>query len=1606
MPIRSLGVGGFAEVTLARDLLTNRDVVLKRPLEITAETSAQLVREFSLVAPLDHPGVARAVDLVIEPHDGGPAIIFEAIDGVASDQACRTANMERALSWALSICESLVVLHANELIHGDIKPENILIRPNDAPTLIDFGLARRPDAIGGGTASTAAPESLRGESAGVSADLFSLGATLYYWLFKQYPFGESLQDRVQALDRQPSIPASATISGGLSRLLRALLAPDRAERPASALEAAEQLASLGAKLADPMFSSPEARARALPLIGREDVLAELAEATDRVAASRFVALFGARGCGATRVISEVARRARLAGRRVVEIDSEPGLNIATALLSSATASSLAASLAALREAGPTTVFIDNAYRLDERQQSDLAAIPTQLGEKGDLAVVVGGIAEPLGPGWVDLQLAPLSQQQVAVLTRSLLPSPPLLPETARRLWKGSGGQPGQLVRLLVAAVQQGLVTNRRSAGWDLYELGKQPLPVIDESVDSRRTVALTDRAAKILDILVLAADELALPEVAQIAGLDWDAAASGTRELVATGFVRREGDGLVANRIAASQWTLNQPDSAISARILVSVGRRGSTVEGETRARWLSRLARYADAAGRPKLACRLTQRAIGVALQAGRPDIAAGLLSESGRWMAMLEPVRASMLAGEIALSQGRPEIAEPHFAEAAGHWESTGLTDRASHAFARQARALCDAGRLEEAKASSIRALGLATSVTSRAEALLEQSVVAARMYSYAETLERSDQVLGLVEPSSPLYRRALGNRARSLSLLWRLREADIAFEEASRSAQQAGDVHLAAAVELARVQATYRAGDHERVLEDARHARQLLLTRGEASGLLLLTTLTSSSALALENLPLALEEAEDSLRWRTVLSNSNYLASGLITVARTAHILGDSRRARGLIQRVLDLPAANRNDLELIDALRTGAQIAIALGEANDLEAAAPHRFPPPPDSAPLEQRALAAVLDGWRAVARQDRAGAVAALRPFGETLGTQPRLNWFAGEGLALLAWGLALEEPASALSWARTARELADQIGDVDASVFATRAEAEALETQGDRVGAQDLRAALRSRLRDLASRAAGPTFAAAFLARPDRAAFLSEDPLSADNRRLNALYEIVADLNSARSSSIVIGTLLDRALQVVGGERGAVILIGPGGDLEVVQRRDVEEETERDAVRLSKSVLARAHEGEAVLAVDPANDPRFKSANSVAIFAIRAVLCVPLRHKAKVVGALYIDSRDPKRRFNRDDLAFVQALAHHAALALENARAFDRLQAENERLRADLGRRDRLGELIGRSPIMETLFQEIEAAARSDLSVLIGGETGTGKDLVARQIHRLGMTPDGPFVALNCAALPESIIESQLFGHEKGAFTGADRSQSGLIVQAQGGTLFLDEVAELPLAVQAKLLRVLEERVVRPVGSSREIHVQFRLISASHTDLEDAVRAQRFRADLLYRIVVLRLRVPALRERPEDIPLLVRHLLDRLADQFGQLAIKPGLLERLARWSWPGNVRELENVLSRLAVRADSGTIDVETLESDPELRDQFGGAPQGGLLVNNLKDTQRDLIRRALEICDGNRERAAQMLGMSRATLFRKIKEYGLEAAGRRARLRPPGQPPEVSQ
>jgi len=508
----------------------------------------------------------------------------------------------------------------------------------------------------------------------------------------------------------------------------------------------------------------------------------------------------------------------------------------------------------------------------------------------------------------------------------------------------------------------------------------------------------------------------------------------------------------------------------------------------------------------------------------------------------------------------------------------------------------------------------------------------------------------------------------------------------------------------------------------------------------------------------------------------------------------------------------------------------------------------------------------------------------------------------------------------------------------------------------------------------------------------PARGAESEQSSDQSDLAALRRLQSFSARLMTTRSVDELLETLLGDVLELTGAVRGFVLWMDPGEGQESSPRvrasRNVQKEAiEQPSGSISDSIVRQVLETKRPLIVsDALNDTTFGKSESVIALKLSSVMCAPLLSQGESVGALYVANDEIKHLFSRSQLDMLTVYASQASLILQNAMLLSALRADKEKLSAELSDK-RFGEIIGACPSMMDVFRKLQKVAATDISVLITGETGTGKELIARELHRRSNRASGPCVTVNCGAIPENLIESEMFGHVKGAFTGAIASRAGKFQQADGGTLFLDEVGELPQQLQVKLLRALQERVVYRVGDNRPEKCDIRIVAATNRNLEEMIKTGEFREDLYYRLNVVNLWLPPLRERGDDVFIIAKALLSKYAEELGSnvRGFSPQALTAIRKYPWPGNIRQLENRLKKALVLCDRTLLGVEDLD--------LGDTEQAPIvpLEKAKEDFQRRYVLEVLERNNGNRTQTARDLGVDPRTVFRYLeKEHGTVPGG----------------
>ena len=1633
---RELGRGASGRVWLARDL---EDGGAARALKLVAAgEQGRLCWEFSVLRALSHPNLTAVHALVridralpeLELDADTLALVSDLAPGEsASDLALGLqrdpdALLALCLQVADGVSRALAALHARGLVHGDVKPDNIVVlrATGDVPgrcSLVDLGMAGpagEPFVLAG-TLAYMAPELFRGER-GPAADLYALGVSLHQ-LLRAAPFATSGSAaaseplRLALLPQQAREPLPAWTPPALAGLVNALLEPDPRARFGPALELRARIAPLAAEHGVAALSgtapalrgdaaltsalggaddgpSPLERAaalQALPLVGQRAALDALCAALEQPGArgqlrAGVISVLGPHGAGRSRLVREAVgvlqARAIEVGHAVPSYAMQPRLP-----------QRAFGSACVLHVADGDDVRAEDARALLQAAAVDGCALGLVLERSEALA----------GDAFSSVELGALPEGDVRKLLEHALPGARVSAALVREALVLSGGLAGRLCAVLAQALRAGADPSRPQALRALVETAPQADPSL---------AALPQAARELAELLAVAGGELEAEAVGAALG-GGEQAHVAYRALLALGVATVDEARLCLRRDLVAQLRAQQsparvlelagrlPEARLAgharAHVLLARGQRGAALQA-----FLAELERV-RAAGAPERAATLAAEALR-ALQAGelgngavsveareeraqlgRLRAALGdALRAQGRYQDALQAIEA--LGGAAAEAQ-RAELyrllgmreparaaAEQALALASGD-DDDASNDRqcAAEAEGVLARLAFDAGELDEAERRAAAAAARGEQGAAQLRAAEVQLLVA---------LHRGDALLARRLLAQALERaRGLGARAvlaRLTSLAGELcrrdgdtRGASARFAEAFELADRAGEQHAAAAflhnVGVQRLDG----GEPGPAIAALRDAARRLARLGRDSDLCRVLYNLGQAAQLIGADDLALSSAERAIELAARVGDAATLAYAGSLLAEQRLLRGERKAVVALLAHPLELAALPLEAAASAAARR--ACLHLALGETDAAER--------------------------WLARAEQLIAGG-----------GTEVELEPLIARSQLELDAG----RFESAVTSAERARSLAQAAGSFDARLRAGLLAARAQRAAGHAAlagahlsevrallddAARGLSSADRARLR--AIEAYRPAFEAAPAAAP-------AEP-SAD-ARWRALAGTAKQLASEQRLSRLRDQVLAAALELSGAERGYLVAKDGDGVPRVRAARGLlREELERDEHALSRSIIARVlGSGRPLRTMDAASDDRLSAAASVHALSLRSVLAVPLRIRGEVRGAIYLEDRLRPFAFGEVELALLSDLGDLAALALDSAeqlraerRAARRMTAlrvqlarklESQTLELDALKRERGDEsglpagIVAHSRGMRRVLATVARVARADVPVLICGESGTGKELVARAIHGASERRAAAFVSENCGAIPEPLLESALFGHVRGAFTGADRRHLGLFELADGGSLLLDEIGEMSPAMQARLLRVLQDGEVRPVGGERARRVDVRVLAATHRDLPAMVASGRFREDLFYRLAVMQIDLPPLRERIEDIAPLAHHFL-RAHARGRAVELAPAALAALGRHPWPGNVRQLENEIRRALVLSD-GVITTEHLSA--ELAGHGAALPADPLdLRARVGELERGLIRQALEAAHGNQTRAARMLGVSRFGLQKMLRRLG---------------------
>ncbi len=1619
----------MGEVFLAHEPATGSEWALKRLRGVAPDGLTKLRREFEALVQVRHPAVVRVVELGTTS-DEVPFLLLDYVPGLPVDQVLVPGDWDALCFMCARVCEGLEALHANHVVHGDLKPSNILVIPNatgDQYCLVDFGLAAlrgRPEDGSRGTWGFAAPEVIEGAIPSPAADLFGLGATLYT-LGTGVPLDRTSRPGAEALERLGAPPRVVEI------ILR-LLAPLPGDRFATAEQVRHEVEracpaariSLAKKLQSSRFVG---RRRELAQIG-------LRLRTERPSPSiNFVT--GEVGSGVTSLLLEITNRAMLAGRTVITRSSiaSRGQSLVAELESRIAALAGEANLAGLagadllrtvlRKTGrPLVVVLDDVEFLDDEASAWFRSMA--LGLKGEpITWFLGQASVSLEP-WIQLivdagrahqiRLRPLSTADLSDLLTVRLGcvAPPALVDAIRARTQG---QPGPSLEFLHELVAAGAVAEYEHGL--LFHLDHVPVPSrISDFERSRLQLAaeLAGAERSLIAALAICGPAISSSALAQIS----PAPAEALARLMAKGLVRVEGDLVLMQPPSLQQHVA----ALLSEDERTDLHRRALEqlpLTAQARFWHLSALDRVEDA------------------LAAAATALAEGA------------PVSMAMAAAELADARA-PQHAEVWHEHVAESYRKIGKY-RAAVPHLRQA---LRAAISDERKSHLTRQLS---------NALLRAGM--------------SNEVVALLEerPSAPVYGFPLAHlRANASAAHALMGQEERAAAEAGRALQD-GDATsdplacgIAAEVML---RLAFLRGDADQADVWAGRARDHFRRVGNMVGVIRALGSRAAIARLRGNLDVAIERAQAAVvlareeQIRLALSEQ-LMAAAAIQVER-----GEWTQARELCREALRLALEDAREVEAATAMLHLGQIEGLLGRPRaawrcgrrGMTLALKHHR----DLESYARRTLAQAerLRGhaWRALRQSERA-LTAATRGRSDRLWCGLELgrafaelgNWQKAHGV----WENALEGvghdlPALLLRIfaaranlrlkARDAAErLADEVGRVieerPLPILAAhhrllRAElaiAAGRNADGkyeyDRAievftklhaPAEVAQAALDvSLLLELESSRAE----ALALAEAAKDGFARLGNRRGRERALARAFELLQSTAGERSPgggatmleqvSLLVSSISDRqefldcamriAVEQLHAERGVLLLYDVNGELvPAAEYGAVESATRVEAAGYSSHVVEQATRGgDAILIVDAEVDPRAVS-NSIDHMRLRSILCTPLYVERRAIGAVYLDDSRRAHAFAETDRRMVEAFGHLIAQGIERGRRHEQIQNEKDRLEsenlalvqaANLDAKRGHDGIIGTSPAMMQVLERVRLAARTtDTTVLITGENGTGKELIALALHRQSRRAKGPLLTVNCGAFPDQLIESELFGIGRNVATGVG-ARIGKFVQADGGTLFLDEIGDMPPAQQVALLTAISRREVTPVGGNRPVPVDVRIIAATNRNLQELVRAGRFREDLYYRLNVIRIDIPPLRERRQDIPELTRHFLKLVAqkEQRPVPQLSPKFMPTLVKCEWPGNVRQLQNYVESIFSLSDDYLVPDPAPEGFLRERETNDNDALPVELRTMVEQLERKLIGKALETSGGHKSDAARLLGLTEQSLRYRMKSYAISING----------------
>ena len=1603
----TVGNGGIGTVYRVWDFREDTIAALKVLNILGDAAQRRFLREFNILSRIRHPRVVVSRRWGL--HNGKPYFSMDFVEGrPLSDLISVVGEREKLKSaWLVPFVrqtgEGLAFMHEQGVLHRDLKPSNIMISENNGEpevTILDLGLARFRDAreqrltspgAATGTLEYMSPELICGRAVDQRSDLYSLGVILYEILTGRPPFtgDDPANILIQHLRKLPCPPHPPFREDptGIEELVMKLLEKEPIDRYSSVGNLLRDLPGIDeqsilqesdttsvlispAPVLQPQFQGREREMKAL-----REILRETGHGTGRL-----VLVSGEAGIGKSQILEEFQADARVQGMRVLtgrcyenggppfgpflemlrDLAQQPGgqgsdmeasvRRVLTFIERPAPADlpdpytameTLLELLGDLSRETPTLVCIEDLQWTDDLTlrfldfiRRDPDPMPLIFGlacrkvEEDRLPPGIENLTKgPDAPGIVHLQLEPLGMEETGNLAASMLGEEAVPEAEARRIFRETGGNPLFVVELIRGSVEEGLIWTDSAGGWRWPESREWPIPSG-----------------------IVQAIELRLGRLR-----------SAQRQALEYASIFR---GPFSFDLIAEVWREDELQLLETLQGHVRLGLLKDVQDREGDYQFSHGLIQRAVCDGISENRRALLHQEVGTALEkqleSGGAKMLDDLAYHFSRTNDVEKMVRYVMSSGRIALrlqdfsnalENFRTIIERGAFSPDSAGGIATGTVLHLDFLCA-YAEALCGCDLYIDARRELERVMHWASEKTPTQKAYALRLLGTTHL-NYGEYQKARPMLLEALE----LFRKH-GEAENELSVLGLLSNLYVALGKktvavkycksaAAKCREMGGSLNEARALmHLAfAAQFTYRNERSKKLLESS-----LDILEGDGDRAFRHNCLSLLGRV--ENRLGNFDRAEEiflgikdfwAKRGSKLTEAESYLYLGRIALER-----GDTEAAEGYARDAEQLMSGSRVADEMCRAHSLLAETLAETGRVEEALCWAERAWPGVEYGGNIRAIAWTAKAKSLAVAGRHDEVDSL--FKHASEVQGAPDGLEQVY---LLIVAGAYYLERRrlADARRYLGDAREAAERL---NLRYYAGKA-ADLLERISEETAM---------------------TFSSKEMVPP-----LSEE-------HLVTLYEASEDLTSVLDLNVLLDRVLDRLKKVSRAERVLIALKDEDAvHVEMARRHNLDD---METHEISRGVIKWAMErNEPVLSLNAQVDERFRQRASVTEYGIRSVLCVPLRHaESGVIGALYMDHRKIEDLFREEDTALFTAFANLASIAVVNARMYSRIQEQALFFQEKYEDTYRLGELIGRSQVMQEVFKLVDVAAESDMTVLIQGETGTGKELAAKAIHARSKRSAKPFLSANCGALTHELLQSELFGHKKGAFTGASFDRKGLFASAEGGSVFLDEIGNASPQLQSSLLRVLQDGEIRRVGEAAVRNVNVRVIAATNRDLEADVRNGLFREDLYYRLRVLQIEMPPLRDRIEDIPSLSDHILKRVSsDQRKDVpGFTVGAIRALMDHAWPGNVRELENEIRRAVALVEDGIeVSAELFSKQLEHPQCVEGGSRG-YFKNRVAALEKRMIAEALDQHRGNISHTADHLGLSRNGLQKMMSRYGL--------------------